>query len=76
MTFGGLVSSHFQQKGSRNTRFFHKLYNALIISEFDQFYSEYDGVEWVTDRVIRMKKKKFAWLLGTHAVEGSLFHQQ
>jgi hypothetical protein len=76
MTFGGLVSNHFQQKSGRNTRFFHKLYNALKISEYDRFYSEYVGVEWITDQVIKIDKKKFARLLGIHAIEGSLFHQQ
>jgi hypothetical protein len=76
VTFGGLVASHFQQKSGRNTRFFHKLYNALKMSELDRFYSEYLGVEWVTDRLIKIDKKKFARLLGIHAIDGSLFHRQ
>jgi hypothetical protein len=76
LTFGALVSNHFQKKSGSNTRFFHKLYNALKISEFDGFYAEYVGVEWVTDRVIKIDKKKFARLLKIHAIEGSLFHRQ
>jgi hypothetical protein len=74
--FGALVAGHFQKKSGSNTRFFHKLYNALKIAEFDPFYAEFVGVEWVNDRVIKIDKKKFARLLGIRAVDGSLFHQQ
>jgi hypothetical protein len=76
MGFGALVTDHFQKKSGSNTRFFHKLYNALKISEIDPFYTEYVGVEWVTDRIIKIDKKKFARLLGIRAIEGSLFHRQ
>jgi hypothetical protein len=76
VTFGALVAGHFQKKSGSNTRFFHKLYNALKIAEFDPFYAEFVGVEWVSDRVIKIDKKKFARLLGIRAIDGSLFHQQ
>jgi hypothetical protein len=74
--FGSLVTGHFQKKSGTYTRFFYKLYNALKISEFDPFYTEYVGIEWLTDRIIKIDKKKFARLLGLRAIEGSLFHRQ
>jgi hypothetical protein len=76
MSFGTLVAGHFRKKSGTNTRFFHKLYNALKISEIDPFYTEYVGIEWVTDRMIKIDKRRFARLLGIRAIEGSLFHRQ
>jgi hypothetical protein len=76
LTFGDLVADHFQKKSGSNTRFFHKLYNALKIADFDPFYTEFVGVEWVNERVIKIHKKKFARLLGIRTIDGSLFHQQ
>jgi hypothetical protein len=76
ITFGKLVESFFRRKCSSQTRFLHKLYNALRISEIDPSYFNIVGVEWVTDRVIRVNKVKFARLLGIRTPDGSLFHQQ
>jgi hypothetical protein len=76
VSFGALVSGYFQKKSGTNTRFFHKLYNALKISEIDPIYTEYVGIEWVADWIIKIDKKKFARLLGIRAIEGSLFHRQ
>jgi hypothetical protein len=75
-TFGELVRDFFQRKSSGNTRFLHKLYNALKISGSDPFYSEFVGAEWVNDRVLKIDKKTFARLLGIKAIDGSLFHRQ
>jgi hypothetical protein len=75
-TFGELVREFFQKKNSANTRFLHKLYNALRIAESDPFYAEFVGLEWVNEKVIRIDKKKFARLMGIKAIDGSLFHQQ
>jgi hypothetical protein len=75
-TFGELVREFFQKKNSGNTRFLHKLYNALRIAEFDPFYAEFVGLEWVNEKVIRIDKRKFARLMGIKAIDGSLFHQQ
>jgi len=75
-TFGDLVTEFFQRKSHSNSRFSHKLYNALKISNSDPFYSMYLGVEWVTDRVLKVDKKAFARLLGVKTIDGSLFHQQ
>lgn len=76
MTFGELVTNFFRRKSNSNNRFYHKLYNALKISEDDPFYSEYVGVEWANPKVIKVDKKKFARLLGIKSIDGSLFHHQ
>ncbi|OHT02187.1 hypothetical protein TRFO_30811 [Tritrichomonas foetus] len=75
-TFGELVTDFFQRKNNANSRFYHKLYNALKISENDPFYAEYLGIEWITEKVLKVDKKKFARLLGIKTIDGSLFHQQ
>lgn len=75
-TFGELVSDFFQKKNNANSRFSHKLYNALKISNFDPFYYDFLGVEWVNDKVLRVDKRVFARLLGIKTIDGSLFHQQ
>lgn len=75
-TFGQLVSDFFQKKNNANSRFSHKLYNALKISTSDQFYAVYIGVEWVNERVLKVDKRVFARLLGIKTIDGSLFHQQ
>lgn len=75
-TFGELVSDFFQRKNNANSRFYHKLYNALKISEDDPFYSEYLGIEWIGNNVLKVDKKKFARLLNIKTIDGSLFHQQ
>lgn len=75
-TFGELVRDFFQKKNNANSRFYHKLYNALKISEDDPFYSIYLGIEWINDQVLKVDKKKFARLLGIKTIDGSLFHQQ
>lgn len=76
VTFGEMVKGHFQRKNNVNTRFIYKLYNALKIAEFDQFYSVYVGVEWLHGNVLRVERNAFARLLGIKAIDGSLFHHQ
>jgi hypothetical protein len=75
-TFGELVSDFFQRKNNSNSRFSHKLYNALKIANEDPFYVEFLGVEWVSERILKIDKRVFARLLGIQTVDGSLFHQQ
>jgi hypothetical protein len=75
-TFGELVTDFFQRKSSGNTRFLHKLYNALQIVQSDRFYSDVIGIEWVTEKVLKINKRKFGRLFGLRAIEGSFFHQQ
>ena len=76
MTFGEIVSQFFQKKNNANSRFSHKLYNALRITDFDHFYYLFLGVEWVTDNILKVDKKQFARLLGIRTIDGSFFHQQ
>jgi hypothetical protein len=76
VAFGQLVSDFFQRKNNANSRFSHKLFNALRITLEDAFYVEFVGLEWVTDRVLRIDKRVFARLLGIKVIDGSLFHQQ
>lgn len=76
MTFGEIVSQFFQKKNNANSRFSHKLYNALRITDFDHFYYLFLGVEWVTDTILKVDKKQFARLLGIRTIDGSFFHQQ
>jgi hypothetical protein len=71
-----LVKDFFQRKNHANSRFSHKLYNALKITLDDPFYVEFIGIEWVTDVVLKIDKRIFARLLAIKTVDGSLFHQQ
>jgi hypothetical protein len=75
-TFGQLVKEFFQRKNRSNCRFSHKLYNALKIVGEDPSFSEWTGIGWVTDKVLRIDKMAFARLLAIKTVDGSLFHQQ
>jgi hypothetical protein len=76
VAFADLVYDFFQRKNNVNSRFLHKLYNALRISTIAASWAELVGVEWEAPFVIRVNKGQFARLLGIKAVEGSLFHQQ
>jgi hypothetical protein len=76
LTFGDLVRDFFRRKCSAQTRFLHKLFNAIRISEVDCSYFSLVGVQWANDRVIKVDKHRFARLLGIKAIDGSLFHRQ
>jgi hypothetical protein len=75
-TFGDLVENFFRKKTSGDARFLHKLFNAIKLSEFDPSYFRLVGVAWVTDRVLKVDKHRFAALLGIRVIDGSLFHKQ
>jgi hypothetical protein len=75
-TFDDLVADFFQKKNNSNSRFSHKLFNALKIAEEDPFYVTFLGVEWLTEFILKVDKKVFARLLGIKTIDGSLFHQQ
>jgi hypothetical protein len=75
-TFGQLVTGFFWRKSGINTRFIHKLFNALRISVVDDFYFKLVGVAWVTDRILKVDKIGFARLLGIRTIDGSLFYKQ
>jgi hypothetical protein len=76
LTFGELVTDFFQRKNNSNSRFSHKLYNALKISESSPTLAAFVGIGWVSDRILKVDKKAFARLLGIKTIDGSLFHQQ
>jgi hypothetical protein len=71
-----LVQEFFRKKGSSNTRFLHKLFNALRISAVDRSHFNLVGVAWLTDRIIKVHKLAFARLLGIKTIDGSFFHKQ
>ncbi|OHT12718.1 hypothetical protein TRFO_17332 [Tritrichomonas foetus] len=76
MTFGECVSEFFQRKNNANSRFSHKLFNALRLSEFNPIYTPFVGVKWLNENILRVDKRAFARLLGIKSIDGSLFHQQ
>jgi hypothetical protein len=76
LTFGELVKDFFRCKNHSYSRFSHKLYNALRVTGNDPGYVGVVGIEWVTEKVIRIDKRAFARLLAIKTVDGSLFHQQ
>jgi hypothetical protein len=76
ISFGDLVADFFQRKNNSNSRFSHKLYNALKISESNPFFASLVGIEWVSERILKVDKMAFARLLGIKTIDGSLFHQQ
>jgi hypothetical protein len=74
-TFGDLVTDFFRRKCSAKTRFLHKLFYAIRISEVDCAYFPLVGVQWESERIIKVDKYKFARLLGIKTIDGSLFHR-
>lgn len=76
LTFGVLVCTFFQRKNNSNSRFPHKLYNAVKLSELGGKFPDLVGVRWMNDFVLRVDKRPFARLIGLKSVDGSLFHQQ
>jgi hypothetical protein len=66
----------FQKKSNSNSRFSHKLYNALKIADERPSYVGFLGVEWISQTVLKVDKRAFARLLGIRIIDGSLFHQQ
>lgn len=75
-TFGEVVAEFFQRKNNANSRFSHKLFNALRLSEWNPIYRPLVGVFWLNQTILRVDKWAFARLLGIKSIDGSLFHQQ
>jgi hypothetical protein len=73
--FAQIVTDFFKASHIANSRFPHKLFNALVLGESDPTYKELAGVAWATDTILRVNKIVFANLLGVHSIDGSLFHQ-
>lgn len=76
ISFGEVVTEFFQRKNNANSRFSHKLFNALILSDLNPIYPQLVGVFWLTNTILRVDKRAFARLLGIKSIDGSLFHQQ
>lgn len=76
INFPDLITTFFHRKNSSSSRFIHKLYNALRISEAYPHYKNIVGICWVNDDVFLINKIIFARLLGIKAIDGSLFNQQ
>ena len=75
-SFGDFVYDFFQRKNNVNSRFPHKLFNALCISINVPMLKPFMGVKWVSDTTLQVDKREFARLLGIKSIDGSLFHQQ
>ena len=72
----GLHDSYFSRKNSVSRRFEHKLWNCLkITSAFPQL-TKTIGVQWVTNKIIKVYKHPFAKFLAISCVDGGLFHKQ
>jgi hypothetical protein len=76
VTFGAIVKSFFQKRNVGSGRFSHKLFNALRIASVYPNLRRFLGVEWITDKVLRVDKRAFARLISVRIVDGSLFHKQ
>ena len=74
--FGDIVRDFFHRKNHPSGRFSHKLYNALKLTESNNYYFQFTGVEWKSKEVLHVDKIRFARLLGIKSIDGSLFHQQ
>ncbi|KAK8888992.1 hypothetical protein M9Y10_033733 [Tritrichomonas musculus] len=74
--FGLLVTTFFRKRNMASSKFPHKLYNALRISECYPDLINHIGIQWVTNDVFRVDRAAFARLLGVKSIEGGLFHQQ
>ena len=70
-----LVSDYFQQPCSSNSRFSHKLFNALQKVNSDPFYSTFFGVEWLNETVLLINGPLFSFILGYNNYETELFGQ-
>jgi len=75
LLLGNLITDFFQRKNNSNSRFSHKLFNALKLSD-DNRFTKIIGIKWITNEIIQVDKLAFARLLGIKSVDGSLFHQQ
>ena len=71
-----LRETYFAKKNNVNRRFEHKLWNALrITTAFPQF-DKIVGCVWASDKIIKVYKTPFAFLLGITTIDGGLFHKQ
>jgi hypothetical protein len=76
ISFYNIVEDFFRRKNHINSRFTHKLYNALKLNQLGEIYKDVSGVEWISPEILKVNKIGFARLLGITSIEGSLFHKQ
>ncbi|OHT07902.1 hypothetical protein TRFO_05006 [Tritrichomonas foetus] len=76
ISFGFLVTTFFRKRNSATSKFPHKLYNALRLSECFSDFKNLLGISWITNDIFRVDRNAFARLIGVKSVEGGLFHQQ
>ncbi|EAY20898.1 hypothetical protein TVAG_437240 [Trichomonas vaginalis G3] len=70
-----LVTDYFRADPSPNSRFSHKLYNALQIVKKDPFYFLLFGVEWMNETVLKVNGPLFSCVLGLQNYKYNLFSQ-
>ena len=71
-----LRESYFSKKNNVNRRFEHKLWNALRITSVFPQMDKIVGCVWASDKIIKVYKTPFAFLLGITTIDGGLFHKQ
>ena len=69
-------ASEVAKKNNVNRRFEHKLWNALRITTAYPQFDKIVGCVWASDKVIKVYKTPFAFLLGITTIDGGLFHKQ
>lgn len=75
-TFGDIVEDFFRRKNHPNSRFSHKVYNALQISEKVPHLRKFIGLSWLSNTVMRVENNIFGRLIGITSIAGGLFHRQ
>lgn len=75
-TLNDLRNLYFSKRNGPARRFDFKLYNALLITEKFPSAYYYIGAIWVMPNVFKIHSRIFGSLLGIHAIQGGLFHQQ
>jgi hypothetical protein len=74
--FREIVSVFFRRRNQVNSRFLHKLFNALALGESNPTYKELTGVSWLSNTILRVDKRAFGGLLNLNSIDPALFHQQ
>lgn len=68
-----LVTDYFMKECGPDSRFSHKLFNALQKVQHDPFYSCFFGVEWLNENALLVNGPLFGTILGMKDYEEELF---
>jgi hypothetical protein len=68
-----VISDYFMKECGPDSRFSHKLFNALQKVLRDPFYSCFFGVEWLNENVLSVNGPLFGTILGINHYEEELF---